>query len=172
MRLGLSVLCLSALFAGCQPAVEFDVEVEGEAVVQAGSALEQLLGEFPAFDSFLSFDIADTQEFENHETTKAHVQEAYITLIRLSVVNPENATFDFLDEITFYVQSPNHPKEQVATKSVPNGANTVDLDLRDIDVAPYVKDDTFSVTTAATGSRPSRDTTVRAEMVVHVLAQP
>lgn len=172
MRIAILGLSLSLLSIGCAPLVEFDVDVDGEAVVQSGSALEQLLGDFPVFDSFMRFDVADTQEFRNHQTSKDHVEEARITRITLSVVEPEDATFDFLNEITFFVQSPSQPKEQVATKIIPSGARTVDLDLRDIDVSPYVRDDTFSVTTTASGRRPSRDVTVRAELTMHVKARP
>jgi hypothetical protein len=171
MRPALILLC-GALLVGCEPAVEFDVDVDGEAVVQRGTALETLLGSFPVFDSFVAFDVSDTREFENHQTTKDHVREARITRITLSVVDPEDATFDFLDEITFFVESPQHPKEQVATKAVPSGARTVDLELRDIDVAPYVKDETFSVTTSASGRRPSQDVTVGAHMRLRIRAQP
>lgn len=162
-----------ALFAlGCEPAVEFDVEVTGETVIEGSTGLGSVLSGLPGFDNFVAFDIEDTREFENHDTTKEHVQSARITLVRLSVVSPEDATFDFLNEITFFVESPNHPKVQVATKAVPNGANTIDLDLADVDVAPYVKDETFSVTTTANGRNPSEDVTVKADMTVRVVALP
>lgn len=166
-----SLVCF-ALVVGCQPAVEFDVAVEGEALIEAGGPLDQLVGAFPVFDNFASFDIESSQEFENNQTTKDHVQAAQVKLIRLSVIDPEGATFDFLNEISFFIASPKHAKVQVATKAVPNGATTVELDLSDVDVGPYVRDDTFSVTTTANGRNPSEDTTVRAELTLHVVAQP
>ncbi len=168
----LLVLLGGLALAGCAPAVELDVEVEGEAVVQGGGLVEQLLDAFPAFEGFTSFDIESSSELENNQTTKDHIREARLTLIRLSILGPEGATFDFLNEINFFVESPKHPKVQVATKSLPNGATTVDLELADVELGPYVRDDTLSVTTTANGRRPSEDVTVRAEMTLHVVAQP
>lgn len=171
LRAGAALAGIAALgvLTACDPTVAFEVKVDGEAVVQ-GDPLLGALGGFPVFSDLVAVDISQTDEFENHDTRKENVRAARLTKLRLTVVDPEDASFDFLSEITFFVESPNHPRRQVATKAIPQDATTVDLELADVDLAPYVRDDGFSLRTDAEGRRPRRDTRVRAELSFDIVA--
>lgn len=168
----LLLLGCASLAIGCQPAVELDLDLEGETVVEAGGPLDQLVGSFPAFDSFLAFDIETAAELESNELTRAHVREAYLTFGRLEVMSPAGANFDFLNEINFFVESPGNERARVAGRSLERGVSSVELDLDGIDIASYLQDESFSLVTTANGKNPDDDVTVKAAITLHVVAQP
>lgn len=145
----------------------FDVKTEGTTTIQKGTLLEQLAGGF-GFDSFASFDISQTQEFKNNNTQKSLVKEAKVKSIALTITGPDSQNFDFLEEISFFVEAPGLSKKRIGTKKVPKGVKTFTLDLDDIDLTSYVKADSIKITTDAKGKRPENDTTVKAEIVLTI----
>lgn len=165
LGLAVGLLCLP----GCAPTVAFDVDVSGQTTVQRGTLLEELLEQF-SFGAFMNMDVSSTSEFENNQAEKDRVVEARLVGATLTITAPEGQDFDFIDEITFFVEAPGQPEREVASKAVPRGVDTFQLDLEDVDLAPYVRAETMSVTTEVTGRRPDEDTTIRADLVFHIVA--
>lgn len=167
------VLVASASLAlGCQPPLEFDLDLDGETLVEASGPLDQLVGRFPAFESFTTFDIENAAELVENELTRDAVQEARVTAGRVLVMSPDGANFDFLNEINFFVEAPEQERARVAGSSPGRGIDSVELDLDGVDIAPFLRDELFTIVTTANGKNPDQDVTVRAELTLHVIAQP
>lgn len=171
--LSLSALSLSgALLLGCQPPVALDLVLEGEALVEAGGPLDQLVGRFPPFDGLASFDIESAAELMEQGLSRESVREAELVLARVDVVDPESATLDFLNEIHFFVEAPSVERARVAGASPGRDLRGVELDLDRVDLAPFLREEGFTIVTTANGKNPESDVLVRAELMLHVVAQP
>jgi hypothetical protein len=163
-----ALLCLLAL-AGCG-LNEFDVTQSGSATVPGGGITAGLLNQFPPMQGFNSFDFSQSQEFKNENAQKDHVSSAKLTAFTLNITAPSGGNFGFLQSIAFYAEA-NGQKVRVAHKenigSLP-ASSTLSLDLDDVELAPFVKADTMSITTTATGQQPVSDTQITATAVFHV----
>lgn len=156
----------SMLGCGALP-IYFDVQSEGKTTIQKGTLLEQLSAGF-GFDGFSSFDIAETQEFKNNNTQKDLVKEAKVKTLTMKITGPDSQNFDFLEEISFFVEAPGQTKKRIATKTVPKGVKEFTLDLDNVDLTPFIKADSIKITTEAKGKRPNNDTTVQAIIVITI----
>lgn len=153
------------LFLGCGGSlVTFDTQMKGTATVQ-GSALGQLLGNFPQANGFTSIDFSNNQDFKNNNTSRDKVKSVRVTSLSLQITSPNNQDFRFLDSIEFSVKA-DGKEQKVATKTgiaslglaAPNP--TLNLDLIDADLAEYVRSSAFSVVTSGTGRQPAQDTQI------------
>jgi len=149
---------------------EFDVTQSGSAAVAGGGITAGLLGTFPPVQGFNDFDFSQSQQFKNENAHKDHVSTAKLTSFELKIDAPANGDFGFLDSIAFYAEA-NGQKVRVAHKenigALPS-SSTLSLDLDDVDLAPFVRADTMSITTAANGRQPVNDTHLTATAVFHV----
>lgn len=169
-------LLLSVAFAvpmltsGCAPDVTFSVPIEGETVVEGAGLVGELLDAFPDFGGFNSFDISTAEEFENNNAQKENVKTARLTSFTLEATAPADATLDFLDSIAFFVSAADLDEVQIASAEIEDGDTLVELDLDDVDLAPYVRADSMTFTTEISGRQPADDTTVAAAAAVEVTA--
>ena len=161
-----------ALGAGCGgPTVSFDVPVSGEARIPGatGGVLDQVLGSI-GFDDLDNLDFDNTQEFENNEVSRDHVSSAKLSSLTLSIADPAGADFDWLDSITFTVSADNLEPVRVAQKEVADGVSTFDCDLDNVELAPFVREESFSIRTQADANNPPEDTTITIDLVFAVVA--
>lgn len=165
MRFLVIVLFLTAGCPGLNE-VGFDVDSQGQSTVP-GSPVGGLLDVFPSFGNF---DFSQNQTFQNNNTNKDHVQQAHLTKLTLKIDNPVSATLDFIQTIEFDVSAQNLPTVRIASGTIPAGVATVNLTLDDVDIANYVKADQFSITTKGAGHQPSQDTTIEADLTLHIVA--
>lgn len=166
---GLSLFVLGSLVGCGAIKVSFDVNVEGKTTITKGTLLEQLAGNF-GFDGFASFDISQSSEFKNKNTEKDRIETAKVKSITMKITGPETQKFDFLEEITFFIEAPGQTKKRIGTKKVPKGLKTFTLDLDSLDLTPYLKADSVKITTDAKGKRPENDTTIQALIVLSIKA--
>lgn len=164
--LGALGIMLQTMGCGALP-IFFDVKTEGQTTIQKGTLLEQLVGSF-GFDSFSSFDISQSQEFKNNNTQKSLVKEAKVKSLTLTITGPATQNFDFLEEVSFFVEAPGQTRKRIAFKLIPKGVTTFAMDLDGVDLTPYVKADSIKITTEAKGKRPTNDTTVQAILVLTI----
>lgn len=164
-------LCVWALcLTGCGNLnVTFDVTADGKTTIQKGTLLEQLTSSF-GFDGFSSFDVSQSSEFENNNTEKSRVKSSKAKSITMNIVGPDTQNFDFLEEISFYIEAPGQTKQRIGTKAVPKGAKSFTLDLDGVELAPFIKADSIKITTDAKGKKPENDTTIEAVIVLTITA--
>jgi len=160
----------SVCSTACVPDVTFNVVIDGDTTVEGGGILGDVLDAFPDFGGFNSFDISTSDAFENNNAQKENVKAARLTSFTLEATAPDDATLDFLDSIAFLVSAPDLDEVQIASADIEDGDTLVELDLDDVDLAPYVRADSMTFTTEISGRQPSEDTTVSAVADVEVTA--
>ncbi len=171
MKRLLAAAALSLTVAsGCTPEVDFDVTIEGDATVQQGSLVETLLAQF-GFESLVTFDLSESQAWQNNDIRKDQVTSTTLRQLRLSAAAPDGATLDFIDHIQFTAEAPNVEAAVVAAKDVAQGATEFDCDLLGVELAPYVRAETMTLSTDVSGRRPDVDTTVHVAATFHVVAK-
>ena len=141
--------------------VTFNVPVIATAEIEKGNLLEDLINQF-GFGSFLNVDVASTQEFKNQNVERARVNKAILTKLTLTIEAPSDQNFDFLEQLTFFVESDGLPKVEVASITFPKGARSVDLNVTGTDIAAYIRAERISLTTEVKGRKPTQKTTIKA----------
>ncbi len=151
------------------PVVSFDVPISAEATFERGNVLEQLLEVF-GFEDFANVDLESTREFDNNDVRREQVQSARLTSLNMSIVSPAGANFDWIDELSFFVEASGEAKARAASKTVQDGQAAFACDLDDLELAPYVRASSFAITTEANARRPPQDTTVKVDLQFRISA--
>jgi hypothetical protein len=149
--------------------VGFDIDTNGSSQFQ-GNPAAGLLTVFPSFGGFGNIDFSQKADFQNNNTRKDHVVEARLSKLTLKVVNPLGDTLGFISTVEFDVGATGLPTVRIAEATIPAGVSTVDLTIDNQDMAAYVKADNFSITTKGTGHSPVHDTTIEADLTMHIVA--
>ena len=164
-----TILCTLALgmFTGCSNADNFDVPVDAEATIPAATIIDQLLDPV-SFGALESIDF--TQELKNQGVSKSDVDSVHLDSFALAVKAPAGQTFDFIQSISFSVETSGQPKAVVAKlDSVPKGATTINLTAeKGLELAPYVVAPSMRMTTSVQGKRPMQETKVAAHLVFDI----
>ncbi len=141
---------LAACFTlcGCSSLLSFDVTSSGTATIQGapgGGLLGNALGRFGGFDKFN---------------------------LSLKPAPPAaGSDLSFLQQIDFFISAPGLAQIHIAgAKNLAVGQSTVELTLDKVDIAPYAKSDTFSITTVALGHAPGSDTMIEADITLNIHA--
>jgi hypothetical protein len=154
----------------CQaPPLTFHVEQSDQVLGEEGS----LLGD-PGFDSFLEMFITASEEFANQGVEPGDVQEVFLELFELEVLEVGGGDPSFLESMDIHVESPGLPRVLIASAaSFPEGQARVDFDLEGVDPSEYVVSRSMTLTTDITGHRPDEDSTVEArfDLAVGVTTQ-
>jgi hypothetical protein len=162
-RFPVAIMVLCSLLT-CSDVDNFTVEVSSQTMVPSATVLEQLLGEidFAGFDNIM-FD--DTQEFQNEGVSKDQVDSVRLVSLRLTISDPPDDQFDFLDSIRFFVEAEGLPRVQIAELDpVPDGLGEIEIDVdSSVELQPYVVAPSMTLTTEVEGQRPANETTVDAD---------
>jgi hypothetical protein len=152
------------MLEGCSNIDNFDVPVDAEATIPAATIIDQLLDPL-SFGALESIDF--TQELKNQGVTKSDVDSVHLESFSLTIKAPSGQTFDFMDSISFSVETEGQPKALVAKlDSVPKGATNIDLTVeKSLELAPYVVAPSMRMTTSVQGKRPMQETRVGAHLV-------
>jgi len=167
-----SIPLLSLLLAGCPGLgqVGFDVDSPGQSTVR-GSPAGGLLPTFPGFPAFGGMTFSQNQSFANNNTNKDHVSSCRVSKLTLKIVTPTTQALSFIQKIEFFIEAPNQQKIRIAEAlTIPFGVESIDLTIDDQELAPYAKADSFSITTTGTASVPPQDTTIEADLTLHIVA--
>jgi hypothetical protein len=103
-------------------------------------------------------------------TAKNRVQSARAKKITLTATDPAGQDLSFLNSVAFSISASGLPTVQVAHLSPFPAASSVDLQLDDVELAPYLKADSFSITTAVTGTPQQHPITLQADLDLGVTA--
>lgn len=151
----------------CSSIDDFEVEVAGRGEVPARTPLDVVLGEL----SLLGFDRVDvSQQFANQGVGDEDVDSVELVSLALTVEAPADATLDFVDSVAFLVEAPDLPRREIAEiSSVPRGARTVSAAVfPGVELKPYVTARSMRIALDATGERPARAVTIRADVILDV----
>jgi len=165
--LGTLTLGTLGMLVCCSSVDNFDVPVDAEATIPAATILDQLLEPF-SFGALESIDF--TQELKNQGVSKSDVDSVHLTIFSLAVIAPAGQTFDFIDSISFSVETDGQPKALVAKlDSVPKGATKIELDVEtSLELAPYVVAPSMRMTASVQGKRPMQETKITAHLVFDI----
>ncbi len=123
---------------------EFDIVYHTEITINSGIPVD------------LPFDIPtppietnSEEEFDNNNTHKDLIEEIYLKKMQLTITEPANGTFDFLNSIEIYIVADGLPEKKVAWKNpVPSSVgNTLELETTGDDLQEYIKKDSFRLKT-------------------------
>ena len=170
MRVHPGWFALVALFLmTCGDLDTFEVRKKSSTTLEKRSLLEDLIGDI-SFGELASFDLSESSELANQGVEKNQIDAVHLTSLSLQITAPPNGQdFTFLQSIEFYVEAPGVERRLIASGAdFAAGATRVDLDVEDVDLAPYATAESMQVTTEATGSRPENDTTIEATLVLSV----
>lgn len=152
------------LMTGCDAIRTVYVEVVSETTVNKGPLGETLpeLG----FGEFTSFDVSNSQTFENNNATRNNIGESYVTQFVLKVTDPDGQTLSFIDEMEVFIGDGN-TRARVAYLGNDQNTDVRELQLQVYDeheIGQYLRADETVVDVEAKGSPPERDTTIEATM--------
>jgi hypothetical protein len=152
------------MLTACSNVDNFDVPVDAKATIPAATILDQLLDPL-SFGAFESIDLS--QDLKNQGVTKADVDSVHLQSFSLTITAPTGQTFDFMESISFSVETEGQPKALVAKlDSVPKGATKIELTAeKGVELAPYVVAPSMRMTTSVKGKRPMQQTSVDAHLV-------
>lgn len=176
MRLKLSMTVLAAAglataLAACGSELDrFDIEESSRATVPEASTVEKVIGDGLGFDNFGDMEITQSQEFQNQDVSANEVDSVTLKSFQLAVVEPPSGQdLTFLNALDFYVEADGLERKLIASGAdFPEGQTEVDLELADVELKPYVLEDSVTITTQADGSRPDQETTIEARIVLTV----
>ncbi|MFC7667325.1 hypothetical protein ACFQT0_07805 [Hymenobacter humi] len=85
------------------------------------------------------------ESFRNNKTTRDKVKDVYLDKMVLTVTSPAGATFDFLDKIDIYINTPgaNNKILLASLATVPRGTNTITLVPTKSKLDEYLKADIY-----------------------------
>lgn len=166
----------AATLCACGP-ITFSTTISGEGVVE-GSALGSLLSAFPMLNGLASINFDQNQDFKNNKTTRDMVRSVKVTSLVVSVKSPTNGRLDFIDSLELTAKADGLPDAMFARKeNIPQGASgppnaSVAFELLGVELAPYIRAPTTSLTLSGRGRQPAQDTTLRVDVVLSVGASP
>lgn len=172
-RLLLAGLVLGA--TGCGP-ITFSTTLTGKGTVQ-GSALGGLLSAFPMFGGFGNIDFSQNQDFQNNKTTRDMVRSVKVTALSATISDPTNADFGFLDSLEVTARAGDMSALFAKKEGIPQAATrppnaTVTFDVLPVDLAPFVRAPTTTLSVSGKGRQPSQNTTIDVTVTLLIGASP
>jgi hypothetical protein len=159
-----------ALLLGCSSLLTISIEETAITTVEAGTVLEELLGDL-GFEDFVTMDLTASEALQNQGVEPGDISSSALTLLELSVIEPDNGDLSFLENMVISVESPDVTSALVASQDTfPVGVGTVLFDLEELDLTPYIVSQSLSLTTEVSASRPEEETVIQARFIVDVTA--
>ena len=163
------IVAVALTATACGGLLSIELERSAQTVVPAGTVLDALLGDL-GLSELAAVDYTDATELENQGVEPGDLRHVHLARFRLVAVDPPGATLDFLDRVELYVEAPSLPRVRIAAADVADGSTEVDLETDDVDLVRYVTSRSMTLSTEVSGSRPSRDTTLSADLVLDIEA--
>ena len=168
MKHGLAGIILCGFLAcgeGKLATIEFSETAEAT-VPSAGTlgTITELVGNL-GFSGFTDMNISESEELANQGVAPGDINEAFITNFSLEALSPEGSDLSFLDSLEIWVEAEGLEPVLVASQDeFPEGVGKVDFIVEDVDITEYVVSEAMTITTEASGSLPSEETQLEAEI--------
>ncbi|WP_114782850.1 hypothetical protein [Botryobacter ruber] len=112
--------------------------------------------------------------FKNNKTSADLVKDVSLDRLVLTITDPQQQTFDFLQSIEIYITTDGNDEVLLAhLNQIPANATSLTLISSNAKLDKYIKADTYTIRTKATLAKPlAKDTTIKAAMRFKVTADP
>jgi hypothetical protein len=113
--------------------------------------------------------------FRNNKTSRDKVKDVFLDKMVLTVTNPAGSTFDFLEKIDIFINTPNANNKILlaSLQTVPRGTNIITLVPTKSKLDEYLKSDIYELTVATKlNGFNANDFTVRSDATFKVTADP
>ncbi len=89
----------------------------------------------------------DQQVFEDFNTSTSLINKATIKDIKLKIINPQNANFNFLTDVELYIKTDNLPEIRIAWLNNIRNSNTQSLNLEHLpdNLSEYLKSEQVKI---------------------------
>ena len=168
----LACFIVLSLANGCKKdglEISFDMDYSTSFTIQSNTGISL------PFD-FFTPDITTNseEEFESNDTRKDKIKEILLKKLALKITAPEGRDFDFLKDINLYIRAEGLEESRYAFfENVPDGLTQLTLNSEGIDLAPYIKEDKFSLRAECVFDQTfNQDIDVTADMLFGVKANP
>ena len=160
-------LGLAALLCACAPTLAFDVDAAGTALVP-GSPLGGVLNLPADLGGFGNIDLSTQTGFYGAQS-KDRITNARVERFTLRVLSPATQDLSFFTSAAFFIFAPGLPRVQFAHLSPFPAATAADLMLDGgVDLTPYAKASSITITATATGQAPMQDTKIEAAVTFRI----
>ena len=114
-----------------------------------------------------------SQSFSNNNTDANHVKNIYLKNLQLSITNPSNQTFNFLQSIVIYISTDSSNEIELAhLDNIPANVNSINLIPTSAALDQYIKASSYNLrTVVVTNQSLSQDVTVNADSKFQVTAK-
>ena len=170
--LPLPVYALLLLMACSPPG--FIAEVKGETTIPASPlGVIAPLDAFPALSGFSNLDFSQNQDFQNQGITKEQVGSVKLSSLQLKVSAPSDQDFSFLDTVEFYAKTGDREvliasKQNIAVLGLKAPYPVLTLDLKNVELQPFVTAPSMSISVRGTGRMPSQEVRLMADVKLQV----
>ncbi len=114
-----------------------------------------------------------TSKFESEGTSTKYVNTIQLSQLKLSIINPSSANFDFIDEIQIFISAPGQNETLIAEKlNIPETQLTSFLcDVKDVNLKDFISQDYYELRVrTVTDQVFSQEITIRADQLYTVEA--
>ena len=143
----LLVISTVLLSTSCKKYKEFNVTSTSSFTIPSNNALINLPMEIVTPESTTNFQ----SQVETQGSSSKLIDHVTLTSFNLTITNPANANFNFLNSIEVYLSSPNQPEILLASQyDIPeNNATQLMLNPSGEDLKEYVKESNLTIRTKA-----------------------
>jgi hypothetical protein len=166
------ILLVPLALTACGP-ITFDTQLSGQGTV-AGSPLGALLDRFPTIGGLANIDFGQNQDFQSNKVTRDKVRSVKVTSLVARITSPSSADFGFIDSLELTAKAEGQPDVVFAKKeNIPQTATrppdaSVTFDLLDVELAPYVRAPSTTLSLTGRGRQPAQDTTLEVTVKLRV----
>lgn len=114
------------------------------------------------------------QEFQNNDTRADLVKDVTLEKLRLTIIDPANETFSFLESIHIYISADGQPELELAhLDNIETTSKTLDLETTSERLDAYVKASSYNLRTKViTRKTLTSDVTIETDLTFKVTAEP
>ncbi len=156
ITLKLSIFLLALVFTACD-AVDEIANVDKFTKFDLNSSSEVSIPETTIVNTPVELDTPTIESnsssaFSNNNTTKDLIESIKLTEMKLEIKSPESANFNFLKEITLFINADGLEKKQIAFKNniANNDSSFILLDIVDTELKEYLIRDNYVLNVTTT----------------------
>ena len=141
----IAVASLTLFFTGCKHTISFDIHDSTSTVIKSSLAAVGVPFDVPVPPVSTSA----TQELENQNIKPEWITDVMLTDCKLTITDPTDENFDFLDEIHIYISKSDGSDEQEIAycTNVPQGQQSIELTTTGVKLDEYLLEDSYNLRT-------------------------